>query len=73
MDYFNSEVIEAINEVCHSERDRMIMKRRLVDGVCFEPLAEESNLSVRQTKNIVYRCSEQVFKYMAHKKLRKAL
>ena len=73
MEYTNSDAICAIEEVVHSERNRMIMKRRLVDGVCFEPLAEEFNLSVRQTKNIVYRCSEQVFKYMAHKKSRKAL
>lgn len=27
-----------------NERDRAILKRRLLDGICFEPLAEEFNL-----------------------------
>ena len=38
----------------NAERDRKIMKRRLIDGVIFDDLAEEFELSVRQTKNIVY-------------------
>lgn len=54
-DYTNSEIILAIDEKIHSERDRAILKRRLVDGICFEPLAEEFDLSVRQVKNIVYK------------------
>lgn len=45
----------------NAERDRRILKRRLIDGVCFEPLAEEFDLSVRQVKNIVYRLQEKVF------------
>ena len=42
-----------INESIHSERDRAIMKRRLIDGLTFEQLAEEFNMSARQMKNIV--------------------
>ena len=38
-----------------NERDRAILKRRLLDGICFEPLAEEFNLSVRQVQKIVYK------------------
>ena len=41
-----------------SERDRAIMKRRLLDGVVFEQLAEEFEISVRQAKNIVSRCMD---------------
>ena len=37
------------------QRDREILKRRLLDGICFEPLAEEFNLSVRQVQKIVYK------------------
>lgn len=54
-DYSNTEVCEIINEYIHSERDRAILKRRLVDGICYEPLAEEFDLSVKQIKNIVYK------------------
>ena len=64
MEYTNSEVAEAIDEYIHSERDRAILKRRLIDGVYFEPLAEEFDLSVRQIKNIVYKSEEKLFKHM---------
>ena len=49
----NSEIIELINEYIHSERDRQLMKRRLVDGIHLEPLSEEFELSTVQTKRIV--------------------
>ena len=47
----------------NAERDRKILKRRLLDGICYEPLAEEFDLSVRQVKNIVYRSQERLFKH----------
>lgn len=46
----------------HSERNRAILKRSLIDGICFEPLAEEFGLSVRQVQNIVYKSEEQLFR-----------
>lgn len=46
------------------ERDRQILKRRLLDGVCFEPLAEEFDLSVSQVKRIVYKGSDKIFSHM---------
>lgn len=48
----------------NSERDRAILKRRLLGGVCYEPLAEEFDLSVRQIKNIVYRSETRLFKHI---------
>lgn len=60
----NSELIHLIDEYVHSERNRALMKRRLVDGICYEPLAEEFDLSVRQVKNIVYRCGDTIFKHL---------
>lgn len=53
MNYTNTQIRELIDEHIHNERNRAILYRRLVDGICFEPLAEEFDLSVRQTKNIV--------------------
>lgn len=49
----NSELIHCIDEWVKNERNRSIMKRRLVDGICFERLAEEYDLSPRQVKYIV--------------------
>lgn len=64
IEYTNSQVCEIINEYIHSERDRAILKRRLVDGILFEPLAEEFDMSVRQIKRIVYHGQETIFKHM---------
>ena len=51
-----------IDEWVFNERDRAILKRRLLDGVCYEPLAEEFDLSVQQTKHIVYTLQNRLFK-----------
>lgn len=48
----------------NAERDRAILRRRLFDGITFENLSEEFGLSVRQTKAIVYKCEEKVFKHL---------
>lgn len=45
-----------------NQRDREILKRRLLDGICFEPLAEEFNLSTRQVQKIVYKSQEKLIK-----------
>ena len=57
-----SEILSLIDEYVHNERDRHLLKRRLIDGIIFEDLAEEFDLSVRQVKRIVYRESEKIFK-----------
>lgn len=62
MEYTNSWMNAAIDEHIHSERDRAIMKRRYIDGICFEPLAEEFGLSVAQVKRIVYRETDRLFR-----------
>ena len=61
IEYTNSQVCNLIDEHIHSERNRAILKRRLIDGICYEPLAEEFNLSVRQVKQIVYKGQEIIF------------
>lgn len=48
----------------NAERNRAILKRRLIDGICYEPLAEEFDLSVRQVKNIIYKEQEKVLKHL---------
>lgn len=56
-----SEWERLIDEWIFSERDRAILKRRLLDGICFEPLAEEFDMSPRQMKNIVYKAQNRLF------------
>lgn len=56
-----SEWNKLIDEWIFNERNRAILKRRLLDGVCYEPLAEEFDMSVRQIKNIVYKSEKRLF------------
>lgn len=55
---------ELIDEWILKERDRQIMKRRLIDGICYEPLAEEFGLSVQTIKNVVYKSQEKIFRHI---------
>jgi DNA-directed RNA polymerase specialized sigma24 family protein len=59
-DYTNSEVEVLIDELIHSERDRALMKRRLIDGLTQEQLAEEFDLSVRQVQRLIYKLQEKI-------------
>ena len=61
MDYTNSRIRELIAEHIHSERDRKILERRLIDGIVFDKLAEEFDMSDKQIKRIVYKLQEQLF------------
>ena len=40
------------------------MERRLIDNVTIERLAEEFDLSVSQTKRIIWKHSETVFRHL---------
>lgn len=64
LDLSKTEISDLIDEWIvgkNSERNRKILKRRLIDGITYEPLAEEFDLSVRQIKNIVYKSEQQLF------------
>ena len=67
VDISNSDLSALIDERINgrnAERNRKILKRRLIDGIYFEPLAEEFGLSTRQCKRIVYVCTERLLKYI---------
>ena len=48
----NTTLSEIIDEWIKNERDRKIMKRRLLDGISLERIAEEFDLSAKQTFRI---------------------
>ena len=49
----NSELARLIDEWVKSEFERRLMKRRLIDGIKYEPLAEEFDISVWWAKKLV--------------------
>ena len=62
---FSTERIEQlIDQWIHSERDRAVLRRRILDDITFEELAEEFNLSVRRTKTIVYNGQMRIYKHI---------
>jgi len=64
MNYTNSRIRELIAEYIHSERDRRILERRLIDGLTFERLAEEFDMSVSQMKRIIQKNSRELFRHI---------
>ena len=62
IDLPNSVIENLIDEWIHSERDRRILKKRLIDGIYFEDLAYEFDLSTRRIKSIVYKNEDKIFK-----------
>ena len=64
MNYINSQVRELIAEHIHSQRDRLILEDRLINGITFEKLAEKYELSVVQVKRIVYKCEKDIFSHL---------
>lgn len=53
---------DLIDEWVHNEVDRKMLKRRLLDGICLEPLAEEFNISTVQCQSRVQKAKKQLFK-----------
>lgn len=64
VDLSRSQIANLIDEWIFSERDRAILKRRLLDGITYERLAEEFDLSVRQVKTIVYKSEDRLFSHI---------
>lgn len=66
-EYSRTEIEAAITEWivgANAERDRKVIHRRLIDGLTYESLAEEFDLSVRQIKRIVYKCEDIIFRHI---------
>jgi hypothetical protein len=64
IEYTNSYVARIIDEYVHSERDRAIIKRRLIDGISIERLAEEFDRSPRAMQRKIAKLQSVVFLHM---------
>ena len=62
--YTNSEVSKLIEEHIHSDRDRRILKARLIDGLTFDELSSVFDISERQLKRIVYKAQDMIFQLL---------
>ena len=58
------ELFYLIDSYIFNQRNREVMKRRLYDGITYEKLAEEFDLSVNQIKSIVYKNQAIIFELL---------
>ena len=59
-DLSKQQVLDLIDSYIFNERNRQIVIRRLLDGVCYESLAEEYSLSVNQVKTVCYKAIDKI-------------
>ena len=58
MEYTNSEIERRISEQIHSDRDRRIMRMKLIDGLTYERIAEIVQMSPRYVRTLVHRLAD---------------
>lgn len=63
-DYSRQELEAGIDSWVLNQKHREILYDRLINGMCFEPLAEKYDMSVRQIKRIVYKQQEVLFRHI---------
>ena len=61
LDLSRKEIESLIDDWIFNERDRAILKRRLLDGVTFEQLANEFNYSTQNIQRIIYKGMNKIF------------
>ena len=63
-DINRDELISCIDEWIRNETDRAMIKRRLLDGICYEPLSEEFGFSTIQCYRRIQKAKKQLFKHI---------
>ena len=56
----NSQLAELISEHVHSERNRQIMRMKLIDGYTYEKIAEIVQMSPRYVRALVKRLADRL-------------
>ena len=53
-----------IDQWIHNDIDRQMLKRKYLDGICFEPLSEEFEMSTNHCQKRVKKARKQLFKHI---------
>ena len=64
IDLSRTEWENLIDEWIFNEKDRAILKRRLLDGLTYKELQDEFNLSIDRLKRIIYKGQNKIFKHI---------
>ena len=60
-DITRDEFEELVRQHIFNEKHRDIFVRRMMDGITYERLAEEFDMSRNQIVNIIYKCGNKIF------------
>lgn len=63
-----TDIENAIEEWIHNKRNREILHDRIIDGMLFDELSEKYNLSIQQTKSIVYKGTQTIYTHIKEKR-----
>lgn len=63
-EYTNSQMNELIDEHIHNIRNRAMLKMRFLDGMTYEQIANELDISTQQVKTIIYKAQAKLIKYL---------
>ena len=59
-----SQIEDVIFEWIFNKKHRDILIDRLLDGMTYQEIAEKHDISVQQTKNIIYKAQDKLFKHL---------
>lgn len=59
-----TDISNLIDEYIHNERNRAILKRRLLDGALYKEIAEEFHLDYDYTRKLIHKCEDKLFKHI---------
>ena len=64
MEYTNSLIRELIAEYCHNADDRRMLEMRLIDGMTFEAIGFEMNMTTKTVRLRIHKGEEILFKHI---------
>lgn len=59
-----SQIEGIIFEWIFNKKHRDILIDRLLDGMTYQEIAEKHDISIQQTKNIIYKAQDKLFKHL---------
>ena len=64
MEYTNSQMSALIDEHIHNIRNRAMLKMRFLDGMTYEQIANELDISTQQVKTVIYKAQAKLIKFL---------
>lgn len=64
VEYTNSQIMEAIAEHIHNQDDRRMLVLRLVDGLSFEKIGFEMQMTTKTVRLRIHKGEEVIFKHI---------